>query len=139
MADDNKVGPNVDIEQVSHRRKARSRTWLLQWKIKNLTRAPLTISTVRLPHSQFRSSEQQISPAIKAAPRDTISLETDVACDEASGTVIENAFLILLAIWRQRRWRILARFRVTIDADGVPRSVTESITTQRVGFSARGL
>jgi hypothetical protein len=139
MADEDEIGPNVSIQQVSHRRQAKAGTWLLHWEIKNLSRAPLTIVAVRLPHSQFRSPEQAISPTLKVPPQGTVPLGIDLACPETSGIVIENAFLILRVLWRQNPWRILARLRVAIDTDGAPQSVTELITTQRVGFSERGL
>ena len=135
MADGHPTEPRIGVEQVSHRRGAKPGAWLLQWNIQNLGRESLTILAARLPHGQFRSPEQQFAPGYKVAPHETLPLEIEVACHEASGTVVENAFLILRVLWQDSPWRILARLRVSVDAHGVPKSVTELITTQRVGFS----
>jgi hypothetical protein len=59
-----------------------------------------------------------------------------VACREPAGTVVENAFLILRVLWRERPWRIFARLRVVFDQHSVPENSTEVITTQPVGFSS---
>ncbi len=58
-----------------------------------------------------------------------------MACGEAPGTVVENAFLILRVVWRDEPWQVFARFRVVFDDHGGPRTTTELITTQPVGFS----
>jgi hypothetical protein len=50
--------------------------------------------------------------------------------------VVENAFLILRVLWRDRPWRIFARLRVVVDQHGVPENRTEVVTTQPVGFSS---
>jgi len=59
-----------------------------------------------------------------------------VACREPAGTVVENAFLILRVLWRERLWRIFTRLRVIFDQHSVPENSTVVITTQPVGFSS---
>jgi hypothetical protein len=61
-----------------------------------------------------------------------------VLCDEPAGSIVENAFLILLVEWLEASWRLFVRFRVTIGQQGEPETATELITTQRVGFSGVG-
>ena len=59
-----------------------------------------------------------------------------VLCPESPETVVENAFVIFSAVWLESPWRIFARLRVVVDAEGKPTTLTESITTQQVGFAA---
>jgi hypothetical protein len=137
MADENAVEPHIEVEQVSHRHGVRAGAWLLQWKIKNLGQRPLAILAVRLPHGQFRSPEQEFDFPYALSPHETAFLDIEVACGEAHGTVVENAFLILRVQWLDSPWRIFARLRVTFASDGAPHAATELVTTQQTGFSER--
>jgi hypothetical protein len=91
---------------------------------------------VGLPHSRFRSEEQELSPAPELLAGESARLTLAVACCEPAGTVLENAFLILRILWREQPWRIFARLRVVFDQDSVPENSTVAITTQAVGFSS---
>jgi len=62
----------------------------------------------------------------------------EISCDGPAGSEIENTFLIFTAEAGGTTWRILARMRVRVGADGVPHSVTERIDVQEVGFSGPG-
>lgn len=48
-------------------------------------------------------------------------------CTAAPGSEIENAFLIL----RGDPWRVFARLRVRVAADGTPAPVVERVDVQR--------
>ncbi|MBI3325696.1 MAG: hypothetical protein HYZ81_03200, partial [Nitrospinae bacterium] len=111
--------------------------WLCTWRIQNLGQEPLQLLAVGLPHSRFRSQEQELSPAPRLLRGESARLALAVACDEPAGTVLENAFLILRVLWRARPWRIFARLRVVFDQHGGPETGTEVVTTQPVGFSGR--
>jgi len=137
MANEHVIEPHIEVEQISHRRGVKAGTWLLQWEIKNLGQQPLTIFAVRLPHGQFRSPEQEFVLPYKLSANESVALEIEVACSEAPGTAVENAFLILRVLWLDNPWRIFARLRVTFDSDGAPHAGTELITTQQTGFSER--
>ena len=74
-------------------------------------------------------------PPLDLAPGKGNKFHVSVRCHEPSGLVTENAFVIFQAIWRGEPWRIFARIRVAVRTDGRPETETESITTQKVGFS----
>jgi hypothetical protein len=88
-----------------------------------------------MPHGQFKSEEIRFEPPLDLAPGANEQFQTSVRCHEPSGLVTENAFVIFHVIWLAQRWRIFARVSVVVDADGTPAATTESITTQKVGFS----
>jgi hypothetical protein len=132
----NVLGPTVVVESVGPGAASVGGRWLCTWRIQNLAQEPLQLLAAGLPHSRFRSEEQELSPAPKLLPGESARLALAVACCEPTGTVVENAFLILRVLWREQLWRILARLRVVFDQHGAPESSTEVITTQPVGFSA---
>jgi hypothetical protein len=132
----NVLGPTVVVESVGPCVASVGGRWLCTWRIHNLTQEPLQLLAAGLPHSRFRSEEQELSPAPKLLLGESARLALAVACREPTGTVVENAFLILRVLWREQPWRILARLRVVFDQHGVPENSTEVITTQPVGFSA---
>jgi hypothetical protein len=132
----NVLGPNVVVESVGPCAASAGGRWLCTWRVQNLSQEPLQLLAAGLPHSRFRSEEQELSSAPKLLPSQNARLALAVACGEPAGTVVENAFLILRVLWRQQPWRILARLRVVFDQHGVPENSTEVITTQPVGFSS---
>lgn len=79
----------------------------------------------------------QLDP-VRVLPSYGADLDALVACNGAQGEVVENAFLIVTVEWRQTRWRILARMTVRFGPDGAPRTATERVTAQQVGFSGVG-
>ncbi|MGH9197112.1 MAG: hypothetical protein ACRD1T_15410 [Acidimicrobiia bacterium] len=129
------TGPQVLVEQVSRSPRPASRSWLVVWNIRNMGQELLQIIAGRLPHSQFRAEERNMRPGLVVLPGQTARFEFEVACDEVSGTVVENAFLILRVQWLSESWRILARLRVIFDEEGGPQTTTERVTAQRIGFS----
>ena len=125
------------VEQATRSRGLGPGQRIIAWNIQNLGREPLQILSGRLPHSQFRSEERKLSPIPKLLPNESVRLEFSVACSEPPGTIVENAFLILRVLWLEEHWRVLARLRVNFDEEGGPQSITEVITTHRIGFSER--
>lgn len=132
---ENSIGPRVRVEQSARSRGLGPGRWIIAWNIQNLDREPLQILAGRLPHSQFRSEERELSLIPKLLPKERAQLELSVACSEPPGTIVENAFLILRVLWLEEHWRVLARLRVNFDEEGGPQSITEVITTHRIGFS----
>jgi hypothetical protein len=132
----NVLGPEVVVESACHSAASACGRWLCAWRIQNLSQEPLQLLAAGLPHSRFRSEEQELSPAPKLLPGESARLALAVACREPAGTVVENAFLILRVLWRERPWRIFARLRVVFDQHGMPKNSTEVVTTQPVGFSS---
>jgi hypothetical protein len=130
------LAPNVVVESAGRCAGSACGRWLCIWRIQNLGPEPLQLLTAGLPHSRFRSEEQELSPAPKLSPGESAELALAVACREPAGTVVENAFLILRVLWREQPWRIFARLRVAFDRHGVPENTTEVVTTQLVGFSS---
>jgi hypothetical protein len=132
----NVLGPNVVVESACHGAASACGRWLCTWRIQNLGQEPLELLAAGLPHSRFRSEEQELSPAPKLLPGESARLALAVACCEPAGTVVENAFLILRVLWREQPWRIFARLRVVFDQHNMPENSTEVVTTQPVGFSS---
>lgn len=129
------IEPQVHVEQASRDRGVEPDHWLVVWRIRNLGQWPLQILSGRLPHGQFRCQEREWSPVPSLLPNETAELAFAVACGEPPGTVVENAFLILRVLWLEEHWRAFARLRVAFDELGGPRSITEVITTHKIGFS----
>ena len=132
---ENSIGPSVRVDQAARSRGLGPGHWIIAWNIQNLSREPLQILSGRLPHSRFRSEERGLSPIPKLLPNESAQLEFSVACSEPPGTVVENAFLILRVLWLEEPWWLFGRLRVTFDELGGPQSITEVITTHRIGFS----
>jgi hypothetical protein len=109
--------------------------WSVDWLVENKGAEPLQILTVRLPHGQFKADEQLFDPPLQLAAKEISRFQVSVRCHEPPGPITENAFVILSVLWSGQLWRIFVRIRVIADADGTPRTATELVTTQKVGFS----
>ena len=127
--------PRVALRQMSAARAGLTEDWSILWEVANTGDQPIRILTARLPHGQFKSKEMMFEPPLDLRPRQSEQFQTSVRCNEPSGPVTENAFVIFLLTWMEQSWRIFARIRVVIDDAGMPQTTTESITTQRAGFS----
>jgi hypothetical protein len=137
MSDDDQ-GPQIALRQVSAARDEGMESWRVAWQVENAGEQPIEILGARLPHGQFKSEEVLFDPALDLAPHTNERFQTSVQCHEPRGLVTENAFVIFHVIWSGESWRIFARLRVEVDDSGVPKAATESITTQKVGFSGIG-
>lgn len=131
---DQERGPEIALKQVAAGNGA-TECWTIGWEVENRGTKPLKLLAARLPHGQFKSEELRFEPALELPPDGREKFEISVHCNEPSGLVTENAFVIFHAIWSGELWRIFSRIRVEVDSGGVPEVTTESITTQKVGFS----
>jgi len=129
--------PELLIESASSGGTDMPGRWLIGWRIRNGGPEPLELLSVWLPHDKFASDQHLFDPPIRLTSKESRLLEVYVACKEAPGSVVDNAFLILRLLWMEQQWRALARHRVTIDADGVPHPCCEAISCHQVGFSAQ--
>jgi hypothetical protein len=127
--------PKIAVEELRRNREVGSDRWLFGWRIQNLTQQPTKFLAARCPHGKFRSGERIFDPPLYAAGGKNATIEMPVLCNEPAGTIVDNAFLILLVEWLETSWRLFVRFRVTINEKGEPETATELITTQRAGFS----
>jgi hypothetical protein len=132
----NGESPQIVLRQVSLASGESQNLWRIGWRVENCARHSLRIEAVRFPHSQFRAAEQRFDPAISLGHEECAEFETSVACDAEPGAIVENAFNIFSAVWRDQPWRIFVRLRVSVNSEGEPEALTELITTQQVGFSA---
>ena len=103
--------------------------WRLRWRI--TSDVPLRLTHAAVPHSKLRADDRDIDLATPA------ELALEVASTETPGTEIENTFLILTAEGAAASWRILARMRIRVDGDGMPRPAVERVDVQEVGFSGQ--
>ncbi|MGH7795642.1 MAG: hypothetical protein ACREQ2_12225 [Candidatus Binatia bacterium] len=135
MASEIITSPSIELRQVSLRRHTLVGSWSIGWMLKNTGAQSFKITSVRLPHGQFKSTQQQFKPSVELPPGGVAEFQTRVHCDEPPGLVTENAFLILNVNRLDEEWRIFARVRVVVNPQGEPESATELVTTQKVGFS----
>jgi hypothetical protein len=103
--------------------------------VENLGDEAIAIISARVPHGKFCGKENEFRPRLRIDAGKSAPIELSIACNEAPGSAVENAFLILLTEWSKARWRIFVRFLVQVGRDGTPGTTTELITTQEVGFS----
>ena len=127
--------PSIGLRQRAARRGTATGLWLISWCVENLATDDLAIISVKLPHGQFRARLHNFVPPVHLAAGATAEFEAEVRCDEKPGLITENAFVIFESLWRKERWRVFGRVRVDVDTEGVPGAMTQSITTQQVGFS----
>ena len=128
------MAPRLVVEPASVTRAAPGR-WKVRWKITNEGEA-VHLSQIAAPHGQFGSADFAIDVALPTGG--SFEPQLEISCAEPAGQEIENTFLILTAEATAKTWRILARMRVRVGADGVPHPVTERIDVQEVGFSGQG-
>jgi hypothetical protein len=128
--------PQIALAQISARRTEAAECWNVAWRVENLGAHALEIESARLPHGQFKSDEARFEPALVLPPGEKTEVAVSVRCNEPAGLVTENGFAIFHVIWLGAPWRIFARMRVSVTEDGRPETETESITTQKAGFSA---
>ncbi len=107
----------------------------MAWQIENRGDRSLTLLAAWLPHGSFRAPERTLEPPIRLAPGESARLDMLARCDEAPGTAVENAFVILRVSWGDEPWRILVRLLITADASRAPTNRVELITTHPIGFS----
>jgi hypothetical protein len=131
------TGPELEIEPLFIQSTAEPGRWRAGWGVRNLSTEPVQLMEAWLPHGKFRAAAQSLASLPQVAPGESAFLELYVACSEAPGTEVENAFLILRLTWREQAWRVLARLRVTFDEAGNPYQACEALTVQPVGFSAK--
>jgi hypothetical protein len=102
--------------------------WQVTWRVDNQG-APVEVASAWVPHGRFRGQGRLTFQPARGLP---LELEMTVYADEAPGTVVENAFLILRLV---QGWRVFVRMRVEFDAAGWPRPVPELVTLQSTGAS----
>ena len=100
--------------------------WRIGWDITNLGNEALVIEDAWVPHGRFRG-EGHVTLETAIRRGGTTRVELKINSQEAPGTVVENAFLILRV---SRRWRVFARMRIEFEPDGAPRPVVENVTAQ---------
>jgi len=123
------------LRQIALSRDVAAGCWQVRWQIDNRGGDRLEVAAVRLPHGQFKSAEQRFLPAVRLAAGESAQFDIIVRCLEPPGPVTENAFVIFQCRWHGAAWRIFVRIRVDVDAAGEPDTVTQLISTQKVGFS----
>ncbi len=132
---DREPGPEIELTQTAAQSEGAAGPWRITWRIENRGTDALDILSAHLPHGQFKSEELRFATALALAPGERKMFQVFARCDEPAGLVTENAFVIFHVKCSDEPWRIFVRIRVTMNVDGKPETETQSITTQRVGFS----
>ena len=125
----------MTLQQIAPARDVAEGCWQILWQVDNPGDVALLIVSVHFPHGQFKAAVRHFTPVLEVAAGASQRFESVIQCHEPAGLVTENAFIIFQCQWRGEAWRIFARLRVDVDAAGAPRTATELITTQKVGFS----
>src|SRR5438270_3404863 len=127
--------PRVELKQIKAYQDRISGQWRIVWALKNLSRQPLRLTSVRFPHQLFKSGENTFEPPIDLNENGEMEFEQLIQCEGGPGLVTENAFAIFYATWLGAPWRIFVRLKVVVNADRNPQATTELITVQKAGFS----
>ena len=135
----NRDAPKLALIQVSSRRESGEGLWRILWRVENLGGERLHLETVRFPHGQFKAEEQDLGQPFVLDCSERREFEATIAYDGKARGIVENAFAIFTATWKNEPWRIFVRLRVSINDDGTPAANTELTTTQQAGFSTRAL
>jgi hypothetical protein len=105
--------------------------WQVTWTVHNNGPESLALEAAWIPHGRFRGEGRMpLSGSLDAGAM--MPLHFVVSAAESSGTVVENAFLILRVMHDGQAWRIFTRMRIEFDAQAVPTPVIELITTQPI-------
>jgi hypothetical protein len=105
--------------------------WRVTWLFYNDGDVGLDLEDAWVPHGRFRGPGHVPLNAL-VEPWTSMPLEICVAAAEAPGTVIRNAFLIVLVRRGQARWRLFTRMRVEFDERARALPVIENVTHQSV-------
>ena len=127
--------PKISLRQISASSEAKKGAWQIAWRVENLSQHSLRLDAARFPHGQFKAGEQQFEPPLSLGNKESAVFESTIKCEEPPGAIVENAFVIFTSVWKESRWRIFVRLRVSINDDGQPQAISELVTTQQVGFS----
>ena len=130
--------PEIAVEQVGQSAGERPGSWLVSWRFGNLTAEAIALASAWLPHGEFRGERTELAPARIVRPRESAEIDLDVRWNGEPGSVVENAFLILIAHWKQEPWRVLVRLTIRGTPERMPHATTETMSIQRVGFSEQG-
>ena len=128
-------GPTAAVTPIALQPGPEPAQWTVTWRVENRGDPDLLLLAAWQPHGRFRWPERALAPPVPVPAGSNVSLVLPVRCSEPPGTVVENAFLILRALWRDEPWRILTRLRIAFDQAGRPEIIPELVTTQPVGFS----
>lgn len=123
--------PRVSIAPIGAA-KREGEGWRTTWRIANAEPDAVRVLGAIAPHSQFRG-EATLDREIR--PKGSTQVSLVVQTNGATGSEVENAFVIVLVQRGDERWRVLARLRVPLDDTGMPKPRIETVTLQRVGFS----
>ena len=109
--------------------------WRVDWAIATDEPLGVRVTLINAPHSQFRSDQTRVDVLLREGASTVVPLRVHVGGEP--GSEIENAFVILTIDHAARQWRLMVRVRVIIGHTGAPLLRVETITSQRVGFSAK--
>jgi hypothetical protein len=122
------LAPQVSVAIESVRRRG-AKAWQVTWRIRNEGPSAFTVREAWHPHARFRSSRLSRSLRVNAGAE--ASLEVPARVDAAPGDEIEIGFLILRVRRGREEWRVLTRFSVRLDDDGMPRPRVAAVDVHR--------
>lgn len=128
--------PLIALSQEETTATASKVEWQIRWVLENRSSRRLEISSITIPHGQFKAPPLNFHPKFVVEPGGRAQFSTQVRCNEPAGLVTENAFLIFAGRWGEQPTRLFARIRVDLVKEKGPLVNLQSLTSQRIGVSA---
>ena len=128
--------PLIAISQEETTATASKGEWQIKWVLENRSSRALELSSITIPHGQFKAPPLKFYPKLVVEPGCKVHFLTVVRCSEPAGLVTENAFLIFAGRWGEQPTRLFARIRVDLVKEKGPLVTLQSLTSQRIGVSA---
>ena len=102
------------------------------WQLENQGPDQIELEESWLPHGQFRASREAFVPPLILSAGDAVLHHRTVELVVAPGGLVENAFLILRALYTEDTWRIFVRMNIEVAPDGTVRPIVEAVTASPV-------
>ncbi|MET0691252.1 MAG: hypothetical protein ABWZ38_09485, partial [Candidatus Binatia bacterium] len=81
------IAPAIALRQVRAHRHSPTDDWSIVWTVENKRAQSLKISSVRLPHGQFKAQQIKFENVINLTGGASVEFETLVHCKEPPGLV----------------------------------------------------
>jgi hypothetical protein len=123
-----KFGPALRVSIVSAQLLRTSHLCDVVWQLENQGSEQVEIEESWLPHGQFRAAREAFVPPLILPVGDAVLHHREVEVVVVPGGLVENAFLILRALYTGDAWRIFVRMNIEAAPDGSVRPIVEAIT-----------
>ena len=124
--------PQLIVSLVSAELLARTQRCEVVWRLENQGSHPIELTESWLPHGQFRALREPFVPPLILPVGGAVLHSRQVNVALPAGGCVENAFLILRALYRREAWRIFVRMNIEAASDLSVRPIVEVITASPI-------